>query len=806
MMREWLAELRLAGRRLFKAPAFALGVVSTLGLGIGAATSIFSVASGALLRPLPYPDAGRLVFVGQAYKDGLAAAGEPKFLFWREKSRSFEALACYSQYGGASGNLAGGTEAEFARGLRVSEDFFKAMGVRPALGRSFASDEDAPGGPRVAVISDALWRRRFGGDVGVVGRRVTLNDAPLTVIGVMPRDFRMEGAPDLFLPMQARPTANYDPNATVVGRLKPGVSLEQARSEMRLIADQYRLAFPGSMDESESIQVQPYQEILTEGVARVLWILLGAVSFLLLIACANVAHLQVSRAAARHREFAVRAALGGGMGRLSRQLVAEGLVVSLGAAAVGMLLASAGVRLLMAVMPASYLPDVAAVSFDWRVFGFAISASILTGVISGLAPLWQARRMDVITALKESPGKGGTGRGRFRSLLVVTELALSLSLIGAAGLLTRTFANLLGAPPGFDPSGVLTFQMAPSGARYATTAATVAFYREALERISRLAGVEAAGITNKLPLDWQFNMPVVFSDQPTGSETLQVRMVSPDYFRALAIPLRSGRGISSLDDASTAAIAVVNEAFARKFLGGRPPFARRLSIGRGLGDPVREIVGVVGDARQSGLDRPAPPTVFVPLPQVPDRLLGIFRTFTSTHFVVRMAADAPPALDTIRRELAAIDPTLAISGPASMQDVIARSIAPQRFQMTLLSTFGLVALILALIGVYGVISHTVSEQRREIGVRMALGARPEDVTGMVVAQGMRLALAGLGLGVVVFIGVSGVLESLLYEVSARDPLVLLITTATQLATALMASYLPARRASAADPVEALRAE
>ena len=806
MMSEWLAELRLAGRRLLKAPAFALGAISTLGLGIGATTAIFTVASGALLRPLPYPDAGRLVFVGQAYKDGLAGVGEPKFLFWRERSRSFEALACYSQYGGASGNLAGGSEAEFVSGLRVSADLFKALGVPPALGRSFSSDEDAPGGPRVAVISDALWRRRFGGDAGVVGRQVTLNDAPLTVIGVMPRDFRMEGAPNLFVPMQARPTANYDPNATVVGRLKPGVSLEQAQSEMRLIAEQYRLAFPRFMDEGESIQVKTYQDVLTEGVARVLWIFLGAVSFLLLIACANVAHLQLSRAAARRREFAVRAALGGGVARLARQLFAEGLVVSLGAAAVGMALASAGARFLIAVMPASYLPDVAAVSFDGPVFGFAIAASILTGVASGMAPLWQARRMDVIAALKEGAGKGGTGRGRFRSALVVTELALSLSLIGGAGLLTRTFANLLGVPPGFDPTGVLTFQMAPSGARYATTAATAAFYREALERISRLRGVEAAGITNKLPLDWQFNMPVIFSDQPAGAETLQVRMVSPDYFRALAIPIRSGRGISHLDDASTPAIAVVNEAFARKFLAGRPPFARRVSIGRGLGDPVREIVGVVGDARQSGLDQPAPPMVFVPLPQVPDRLLGIFRTFTSTHFVVRMVADTPPALDSIRRDLAAIDPTLAISGAASMQDVIARSIAPQRFQMTLVSTFGLVALILALMGVYGVISHTVGEQRREIGVRMALGARPADVTRMVVAQGMRLALAGLALGGLLFAGVSGVLESLLYEVSARDPLVLLITAAILLATAFVASYLPARRASAADPVQALRAE
>ncbi len=806
MTEEWIAELGLALRRLLKAPAFALGAISTLGLGIGATTAIFSVASGALLRPLPYPDAGRLVFVGQSYRDGLAGVGEPKFLFWSEKSRSFDALACYSQYGGASGNLAGGNEAEFASGLRVSVNFFEALGVLPALGRPFAPDEDAPGGPKVAVISDALWRRRFGGDAGVIGRKVTLNDAPLTVIGVMPRDFRMEGAPDLLVPMQARPTANYDPNATVVGRLKAGVSLAEAKSEMKLVAEQYRLAFPRLMDEGESIEVQPYQAVLTEGVARVLWILLGAVSFLLLIACANVAHLQLSRAAARHREFAVRVALGGGVRRLARQLLAEGLVVSLGAAALGVALAGAGVRLLLALMPASYLPDVAAVSFDGRVLGFALGASILTGVGSGLAPLWPARRMDAIAALKDGAGKGGTSRGRFPSALVITELALSLALIAGAGLLTRTFANLVRVRPGFDPTDVLTFQVAPSGARYATTAATTAFTRDALERISHLPGVEAVGITNKLPLDWQFNMPVVFSDQPAGAETLQVRMVSPDYFRALGIPVRSGRGISSLDDASTPAVAVVNEAFARKFLGGRPPFARRVSIGRSLQDPVREIVGVVGDARQTGLDRPAPPMVFVPLPQVPDRLLQIFRTFTSTHFVVRMVRNTPPPLASIRRELASIDPSLALSGVTTMPEVIARSIAPQRFQMALVSAFGAVALVLALMGVYGVISHGVGARRREIGVRMALGARPADVIRMVVGQGLRMALGGLALGACLFAAISSVLESLLYEVSARDPLVLLATAAILLGAALLASYLPARRASAADPVEALRAE
>ncbi|MEO8358689.1 MAG: ABC transporter permease [Vicinamibacteria bacterium] len=799
--------VRFAARRLLRDRVFTLASVLTLALGIGATTAIFSVASAVLLRPLPYPEADRLVLVGQRTADGDAGAGEPKFLFWRDKSRSFESLACYSSYGGARGNFAGGSEAEFVRGARVSQGFFATLGVFPVLGRGFTVEEDAPGAARVVVLSDGLWQRRFGADPKVIGRKVTLNDAPMTVVGVMPASFRDESAAELFLPMQARSNANYDPNATVVGRLKPGVSLNQAQAELKVIADQYRAALPKQMQPTETIGVKPYQDAFTGGgLARTLWILLGAVSFLLLIACANVAHLQLARAASREKEFAVRVALGGGLGQLARQMVVEGLLISVPAALLGTWLASLGTTLLVHAMPAGYLPNVAVVTFDWRVLALSAAAAILTGVLSGLAPLGQTRRIDVGATLKESAGRGATTRGRLRGALVVTELALSIALLAGVGLLVRSFANLLDVAPGFDATNVLTFQLTPAGERYKQNAQTAAFYDAAIERISSLPGVQSVAVTNKLPLDWQFNMPVFLSDKPEEFQSVQLRIVSPDFFRVMGIPVKSGRAFTIADNAATAPAMIVNEAFARRFLDGRLPSSRLVTVGRGLNESSREIVGVVGDIKQQGLNRPAPAMVFVPIAQASDWLMGVIRAFTQTHFVVRTASGMRSLVPQIRKQIDGIDPTLAISDIAPMGEIAARSVAPERFNMLLIGVFGAVAVLLSLIGVYGVMSHTVTQQYREIGVRVALGADSGDVVGMVLKQGARLAATGALLGGVLFVSLSSVMEGLLYEVSARDPLVFLAALSVLFVTAFAASYLPARRAARIDPIEALRGE
>jgi predicted permease len=790
---------------LARKPGFTLAAVLTLALGIGANTAIFSVVNAVLLRPLPYPDAERLLAVGQQFKSGPAGAGEPKFLFWREHSESFEALACYSSYGGAHGNLAGGSEAEYAQGLRVSEDFFRAFGIYPALGRAFIREEDTPGGPRVAILSDGLWRRRFGADPGVVGQTVTLNDQPVTVVGVMPPQFAVGFGVDLFVPMQARPNANYDPNATVVGRLRPGVAIEQARAELRVIAEKYRAAFPKHMMEGETVGARPYRELFTQDVGHYLWILLGAVSFLLLIACANVANLQLTRAAARRREIAVRMAMGASGSRIVRQLLTEGLLLAFAGGAVGLLLAVWVSELLIELTPRGLLPPIAEVVIDWRVLAFTFAAAVATGLLFGLAPALQARRLDVNTALKENAGKGGTARAGLRGALVVAEVALALVLLVGAGLLVRTFANLMSVEPGFDPSNVLTFQISLNGERYDTTGEAAAFYSTALERISRLPGVEAAAVTNKLPLDWQFNMPVVFPEQPDKVESVQMRMISPDYFRVMKIGVQQGRAFSDADNMSALPVAIVNEAFVRRYFDGQGPFARQLSVGRGTNDPMRQVVGVAGDTKQMGLDRPALPTVYVPIPQMPDRLMAVVRTFTSAHFTVRATAAHSLTAD-IRREIAALDGTLGLSEVHWMDEIAARSVASQRFYMLLFGLFAALGMLMAAVGIYGVMTYSVEQRINEIGLRIALGAQAGDVIGLILRQGLALTLLGAAIGLAGAYGLTRLMTGFLFGVSPTDPLTFAVIATLLVLVALLASYLPARRATKVDPIIALRYE
>ncbi len=807
-MENFLQNIRYGARILLKKPGFTLIAVITLALGIGANTAIFSVVNAVLLRPLPYPEPHRLMWIGQVYNGNQQAAGEPKFLFWREHSQVFEALTATSGFGGASGNLAGGNEAEHVTGVRVSQDFFRVLGVEPALGRAFTEAEDAPNGEPVAILSDALWHRSFGADKNVIGRNITLNGENILVVGVMPRQFHFASGVDLFIPMRAKPMANHDANATVIGRLKPGVTQAQAQAEMTQIAERYRALFPKAMAENETVGVHPYRELFINDVQKYLWILLGAVGFLLLIACANVANLQLTRSTARQKEMAVRLALGASGGRIIRQLLTEGLLLAFCGGIAGLLLAMWGTELLIASLPGNLLPNVTNVGFDWRVLSFALIATMGTGVLFGLAPALQAIRVDVNTTLKEGAGKGAAGaaRGRLRNALLVVEVALSLVLLVGAMLLIRTFVNLQRVEPGFEAQNVLTFQIALNGERYKTTSQAAAFYSEALERINSLPGVEAAAVTSTLPLNAQFNMPVTFSDNPKAQENAQFRMITQDYFRVMKIKVQQGRTFTDEDKAGTQPVIIVNEAFARLYFQEANPFDQQLTIGRNTLDPPRQIIGVVGDTKQSGMDKAAPPMIFVPFAQVSDRLMAIARTFVSSYITVRTTAAPLAVSNAVKREINAVDATLPLSQIRSMEQIVARSVAPQRFNMLLIGLFAGLGVLLAAVGVYGVISYSVAQRTNEIGIRIALGARSADIVRLVLKQGLGMALLGVALGLLAAFALTRLISSLLFGVSATDALSFIAVSAILAGVALLACLVPARRAAKVDPMIALRYE
>ena len=807
-MKTFSLDLRYGLRMLIKKPSFTAVAVLTLALGIGANTAIFSVVNAVLLRPLPYPNPEQLMWVGQRFSGSPAAAGEPKFLFWRDSNQSFDAMAA-TQFLGGGCNLAGGDEAEYVDGVRVSVDFFRVLGVNPAIGRTFTQEEDTQGGEPVVIMSDGLWRRRFGADPSLIGKPISVNGRNVTVVGVMPAQFQYLPHLDLFVPM--RPSLNGDPNpnATVIARLKPGVTPAQANEEMKLLADEYRSAHPRSMSLEESAGARPYQELFTDSVRQWLWILLGAVGFLLLIACANVANLQLTRAASRRKEIAIRRALGAGGRRIVMQLLTEGLLLALVGGAVGLLLAVWGTDLLVAALPGQFLSRTQEVNFDWRVLAFTFSAAVLTGLLFGLAPALQAARIDVNSALKEGPGKGvgGAQKGRMRSVLVVLELALSLVLLVGATLLVRTFANLSAVAPGFDSRNVLTVQVALNGERYDTTNKVTEFYRGAVERISNLPGVESAAVTSTLPLNAQFNMPVIFPGRPDATRSVQFRMITPEYFTVMKIPVKEGRAFNETDNDGAQAVAIVNEAFVRRNLSNGDPFAQQFSIGRDLDDPLRNVVGVVGDAKQFGLDSDAPPMVFVPFAQVPGKVMTIAKRFVSSYFTVRAAAAATQRLsEGIKREIAELDAALPLSEIRPMDQVVARSIAPQRFNMLLIGIFAATGLLLATVGIYGVVSYSVAQRTNEIGIRIALGARAVDVARLILKQGVTLTLIGVTIGLGASLALTRAMKSLLFGVSTTDPWTFAIIPVLLSCVALLACYFPARRATRVEAMVALRYE
>jgi putative ABC transport system permease protein len=794
-------DLRYGVRMLLKNPGFAIVAVIALALGIGANAAIFSVVNTVLLRSLPYDDPDRLMVLREnklpEFPEFSVSPGN--FLDWQKENTTFEKLAAIN---GTAYNLVGDAEPERLRGARVSAGLFEMLGANPAQGRTFLDDEDQPGHDNVAILSSSLWKRRFGSDPNVVGQAITLSATSYTVIGVMPPAFQFpDRETDVWTPIafNARQAQQHGAHyISVIGRLKPGVTQEQAATEMDAIAGRLAEQYPDT-NTGWRVNVLPMQESEVRDIKSALLVLLGAVALVLLIACANVANLLLARATARQKEIAIRTALGASRRRIAQQLLTESILLALAGGGVGLLLAVWGIGSLLKLAPQE-LPRVRDVTLDLRVLGFTLVVTLLTGVIFGLVPALQASRPNLNETLKEG-GRGTTGgHHRVRGTLVITEVALALLLLVGAGLLIRSFYRLQQVTPGFNSKNALAVTVSLPGKKYPQDDQQSGFFAQLLDRVATLPGVVAVGATQSLPIQGDYVLAFNIQGRPPngpGQEpNTNYYAVSPDYFKAMGIPLLRGRVFTEQDKKDSPRVAVINEELAKKFFPDEDPIGKRINVTNGP-ERFREIVGIVGDVKQYGLAQPTTMQTYEPYLQTP---------FSGMTLVVR--ADGNPAALTgaIRSEVLAIDKEQPVSRIRPLEQVVSESVAKQRFLMLLLGIFASVALVLAAVGLYGVMSYSVNQRTHEIGIRAALGAQRKDVLKLVVGQGMALALSGAGIGLTASFALTRLMTSLLFGVSATDPLTFAGIALLLTIVALLACYLPARRAMKVDPMIALRYE
>ncbi|HEY6292097.1 MAG TPA: ABC transporter permease [Terriglobia bacterium] len=819
-MEDLVHDLRYAARMLRHSPAFTLTAVAALALGIGATTAIFSVINTVLLQPLPYPEPERIVGLGLSSPQGTGyGLAIPEFMAMRQATKTLQDFAVYD-FGGPGINLTGGDRPEQLHGIHVSVGYFRVFGAAMALGRTFSADEDRPNGAHVVVISNGLWRSHFGGDSNLVGKTIPLGGEPYVVIGVLDRGFTSDPPADLWLPLEADPNSTDQAHYLVgAALLKPGVAVAQAQAELKLAADQFKRKFPGALGAQGSFTATPLRDVQVDDVRPALLILLGAVGFVLLIACANVANLLLARATIRRREIAIRAALGAGRGRVVRQLLTESVLLALAGGALGLVLGYAGVRALLAINPGN-IPRIGdqgrAVALDWRVLLFTLLISVVTGIVFGLIPAFNASRSDLNATLKESGSRSGTGlrQNKARSILVVTEMALALVLLVGAALLIRTFLAMRSVDAGFDPHNVLTLRMSLTGPRFEKTAGVAQLVRDAEQRVGAIPGVVAVAATDSVPLEGGFGLPFNIEGRPTGKSPYtggaEWDPVSPGFFTVFRIPLRRGRAFTDLDDAAAPRVVIINEAMAGQYWPKGDPVGAQITIGKGVGpefsEPPREIVGVAADIRDNGLNRNPGPIMYVPSAQVNDGVTALNNRIVPVTWEIRTQVQPFSLSAQIQQELRIASGGLPVAHIQSMDQVVANSTASTNFNMTVLSVFAGAALLLAAIGIYGLMAYSVQQRTQEIGIRMALGAGAGDVRNMVVRQGMGLALIGVLLGVVFALGLSRLVASMLYGVTARDPAVFILVPVVLSAVALIATYLPALRATRVDPVVALRYE
>jgi putative ABC transport system permease protein len=825
-MQTLLQDLRYGARVLLKNPGFALIAALTLALGIGANTAIFSVVNGVLLRPLPYEDPDRLILLNEyATNFGQMSISYPNFADWRAQNHVFEKIGVYNR---DNYTLTGGGEAEQLRAAQMSADVFDALRVKAALGRVYNNDEDKPGAAPVAVLSHGLWQRRFGGDPNVIGRTLTLNDRGYTVIGVMPQGFRFPSRVEMWVPvgpLSDQPgwrSRGSHPGLFALARLKAGVTLEQAREDMKIVAAALEKQYPDS-NQGHSATMIPLLENLVRNVRRTLYVLLGAVGFVLLIACANVASLTLARAGSRQKEMAVRAALGARRARIVRQLLTESALLSIVGGGMGLLIAQWGVGAILAVSPEGAIPRAAEIGLDRSVLLFTAAVSILTGVVFGLAPALQSSRPDMQEALKETSRGVAGGRRWLRSGMVIAEIALTLVLLLGAGLMIRSFFRLQQVNPGFATDGTLSFAVSLPEQKYpdAEPDKRIDFFNQVKEKIAALPGVQSVGLSSGLPLgnngsQWSFSVigrPVA---SPQQMPSMEFCVADIGYFETMRIPLLRGRWFNEQDNrahvkpeewrgkppseqfmAGLRSI-IIDEEFARRHWPDDDPVGKRIRLGVNNNDPVLTVVGVVGRVKMEGLRTN---TDFVqgyfPFRQFP---------FSGMTFTVRTQLPPEQLAASVRRQVQAVDPNQPIYDVRTLEQIRAESIAPERLNLALLGVFAAAALVLALVGVYGVISLSVTQRTREIGVRMALGARTGDVLRLVVGQGAKLIAAGVGLGLAGALLLTRLMTALLFEVSPTDPGTFISVTLLTLGVALLACLVPALRAAKVDPMIALRCE
>jgi len=806
-MRTLIQDLRYGARMLARNPGFTGVAVLALALGIGANTAIFSVVNAVLLRPLPYPDSDRLVTLWGTNPavgfSGPATICEPNYQEWRDQNRVFDRIAGFRW---ETANMTGAGEPARLIGSAVTSSFFPLMGARPALGRAFSPDEEQAGHDNVVLISHSLWQKHFGSDPSVVGKPITLDDQVLTVAGVMPEGFAFPNQADYWTPAVLA-TECHNTTMRVVARLKPDVKLERARNDVALIA-QRLIKEHRVPDFGWTWSVVRLQDEMSANLRPSLLLLLGAVGLVLLIACANVANLLLARASGRYREIAIRSALGASRARVVRQMLTESVLLALFGGALGLVAATWSRDLLVSLMPHNLaapglISRIVGVRLDAWVLGFTLLISLVTGLVFGLAPALEASNFGVSEALKEGGrSSSGVGRGRLRNTLVVSEMALALVLLVGAGLLMRSFARLTSVDPGFNPVHLLTMNVELPESHYQTTGQMIAFQRQALDQLALLPGVEHAGAAFGLPFGENLiSGDISVEGQPSAKAGARKLAVSGDYFQTLGVPLVQGRLFNDHDTGGSAPVLIISQSVANRLWPHGDPIGRHIDPSGNTTDKWYTVVGVVGDVKQHSLDETLNPVVYTPYAQSPIPFM-----MHDVTFVVRTAPDPASLVDSARRAIDRVDPNLPVFDAATMSQLVSETVDEPRFNTLLLGAFAALALLLAVVGMYGVMSYATSQRTHEIGIRMALGAEREDVLKLVVGQGIRLTLAGVAIGLVGAFALTRLLAKFLYGVGPLDPATFAGAAILITAVALLAAYIPARRATKVDPMVALRYE